>query len=590
MTQHSSAPAFAPTILDEARRYREQGGYRAELVDYLHRCGVDAGQAEHLADRFDLELGLAGQPRPHDINPSVARQLDAHWELVASTADVPAPGTTDDQPLRSAADIAREASHRHATGTADIGHPSTLNEALGGPVPPTIEALLATGTTPARAEPAVPPVAAAELASPPIAAAATMPPAAEPVPAQPVPAQPVAAQPEAPQIAAAPIDFAQPVEQQPAAAPEALATPVAPEQVPHAAPAAPAPIAPVAPPAAPAPGAQAPATAPMAAPATPPLEAVPVATDPAPLPEVVFPPAASPHAVETLPIDPAQPIAQHPVAEHLGAEHHVAAHPAAEHSVAAQPVDPAPVAPAPVAPAMPSHQAPPMPAQPITAPEPTLAAPAPVPPLPEPAPAAAMPAPTQETASPHLPTANAPSLSDAMAKSASTEQAEAPMASKVDIAKPPRPDEQTPDSEWQETTEFGYRIAQSWDEDDPNIAINEASTLAREGKTQEQIIDYLLSCHVSEDEAKYVAQMTGARSVPKPKKDENGDGSTKSKPAKSGRIKAIIALTFIAGGLLMYMGWSAWNEGVDSSRSPLSLVAVGAALLLGGMWVSVRRR
>ena len=165
------------------------------------------------------------------------------------------------------------------------------------------------------------------------------------------------------------------------------------------------------------------------------------------------------------------------------------------------------------------------------------------------------------------------------------------MASKADIAKPPRPDEQTPDSEWQETTEFGYRIAQSWDEDDPNIAINEASTLAREGKTQEQIIDYLLSCHVSEDEAKYVAQMTGARSVPRPKKDdETGDGSAKAKPAKSGRIKAIIALTFIAGGLLMYMGWSAWNEGVDSSRSPLSLVAVGAALLLGGMWISVRRR
>lgn len=249
---------------------------------------------------------------------------------------------------------------------------------------------------------------------------------------------------------------------------------------------------------------------------------------------------------------------------------------------------------------MPSNDTPPGPEQPVSlALEPTFtappatspqAAPTPLPPLaapdasPLPAPAAAA------AASPHRPVGNALSLSHAMAKSAATESPDAPMASKADISTPPRPDDKTLDDDWQETTEFGYRIAQSWDEDDPNIAINEASSLAREGKTQEQIIDYLLSCHVSEDEAKYVAQMTGARSVPRAKKNDKGDRSARTRPAKSGRIKAIIALTFIAGALLMYQGWSAWNEGLDSSRSPLSLVAVGAALLLGGMWVSVRRR
>ena len=170
MTQHTSASAFAPTFLDEARRYREQGGYRAELVDYLHRCGVEAGQAEQLADRFDLELGLAGHPRPHDINPSVARQLDAHWELLASTAQVPEP--VEAPPVQSAFDIARDASHRHATGTADTGQAATLDEALGGPVPPTVEALLAMGTTPAHTESditASEPVPAAALAAKPTA-------------------------------------------------------------------------------------------------------------------------------------------------------------------------------------------------------------------------------------------------------------------------------------------------------------------------------------------------------------------------------------------------------------------------------------
>lgn len=191
----------------------------------------------------------------------------------------------------------------------------------------------------------------------------------------------------------------------------------------------------------------------------------------------------------------------------------------------------------------------------------------------------------------HRAAGNSLSLANAIANSASPGVNQpatlAPEAPASEAASAPASE---PASNWQETTEFGYAIAQSWDEDDPNVAINEASTMAREGKTQEQIIEYLLSCQVSQDEAKYVAQMTGARSVPKAKVNEDGTPVTTARPKRTGRIKAIVVLTFVAGGLMMFLGWSAWNEGVESARSPLSLAAVGAALVIGGLWVAVRRR
>ena len=555
MTQHTSASALAPSYLDEARRYREQGGYRPELVDYLHRCGAEAGEAEHLADRFDLELGMAGHARPHDINPTVARQLDAHWELLASSAAVPAPAPAPE--VRSAAAIAMQAN----------AGPETLEEALGGRVPTTVDALLAQGITVARAEADVPPVEAvqpaeaptplqpAQAAQPahwveaplaeapvqhapvqhaivqegPTEAAPAQPVAVQPLPVQPAPAQPVPVQ-QAP-VHQAPVHQA-PVHQAPAHAvtPEAVAAApapadpqayapapvVAPQELGHVAEAPPAPTSP----AAPAPDAYAIAPEAPAAPAPP----APAAPAPAPAPMA---PAA-----EAYPVAPEGQVA--PVA------------PAPPH-MAAAPAPPAAPVPAPAAPA---------PAAPVSAAPP---APAPMPPAAK-APAPALAAPAPATAPP----------------------APAPAADAAEAA-------EAAEDDWHETTEFGYAIAASWDDDDPNVAINEATLMARQGKTQEQIIDYLVGCSVSADEAEYVAQMTGARSVPKPKLNEDGTPVT-AKPARKRANKAVVAMMFIVGALTVFLGWTSWNDGAASTQAPLGLAVAGGALVIGALWLAFRRR
>ena len=133
----------------------------------------------------------------------------------------------------------------------------------------------------------------------------------------------------------------------------------------------------------------------------------------------------------------------------------------------------------------------------------------------------------------------------------------------------PAPADAPTESEaWDETTEFGYKIAQTWDDDDPNAAINQAASLARAGKMQEEIIEYLLSCQVSQGEAEYVASMSGARRAnPVP------PAGTEQKRARSrGRELVLASAMILTGALIAYLGYVSWDSGsVEANGSPLKI-------------------
>lgn len=386
MTQSAVAPAVAPAFIAEARRYRELGGERSLLVDYLVRCGVDELSADQLADRFDVELCLAGAPRPADISAHAANYLDAR----ASPAVSPVPPVPVPEPPA-----------RAETAAPSVGTALTALELARG---------MQAGTAPAQAEEAGHPAQRLSAAD------------ATPV----TPTSPIAGRTSRPALQPMPAGAAGATQTigGPAAVDEVVGfTTMAPER--EAPPSMPAPSTPV--------------------------------------------PAGATTLAEAQ-------------AEHDGARR------------------PAP--------------------QPATPPEKT---------------------------------------------SASTET-----------------------TQWDETTEFGYRIAQSWDDADPNEAINEAASLARAGKSQEEIIDFLRSCNVSQGEAEYVAAMSGARrATPKA-----APGAAKVSTRSRGRQRALAVAMIVAGLVVAYVGYDGWSspgEGVATARSPLSVAAVGAALALNGIRTLFKR-
>lgn len=154
-------------------------------------------------------------------------------------------------------------------------------------------------------------------------------------------------------------------------------------------------------------------------------------------------------------------------------------------------------------------------------------------------------------------------------------------------AEVPAPADAPPDTKaWDETTEFGYQIAQTWDDDDPNAAINQAASLARAGKMQEEIIEYLLSCQVSQGEAEYVASMSGARRA----NPVTPAGAKQKRGRSRGRELVLASAMILTGTLIAYLGYVSWDSGsIDGNRSPLSLVAVGGAIVLNGIRTLVRR-
>lgn len=516
MTQTATATttAVAPTYVEEARRYREQGGYRPELVDYLRQCGVDPAGAEHLADRFDLELGLAGHPTPHDINPAVAKQLDAHWALMASMAPVPPlSDPRDDEPTElTALDIANRtlpALARHAE-TASISATELAYPPNSRPEGATPSALF---SQEAAALEAIDPSAADRLA----------------VPVADVDAEIAAAQ-----------MYVQPG-----------GTPSEQPQFP------PVPVAPIAP---------IPEQA-IALPAQTPLHvhAAPMASaDPGGVAE--FPPPASMNQTVRATVQMSRPIEEPqgpaqfppPVAPTLAATQ-------AELAAATPPNVLAEVNPV-LAASLANRVVPQTTSQDaITAP----------PPMPTYVPAAANPA----SILPPPATASVPTVTPAPAPISS--RVTSPPASTPHVQRANANEGPQADADWQETTEFGYRIAASWDEDDPNTAINEATTMARGGSSHEEIVAYLKSCHVSDDEAEYVASMTGARRTgPKA-----GAGSATAKK-QQGRGRAVVLglAMIVAGAVVAYLGYAAWQNGTSSGRrSPLSIAAVGGALILNGL-------
>lgn len=517
MTQSATATAVAPTYVEEARRYREQGGYRPELVDYLSRCGVDPASAEHLADRFDLELGLAGHPHPHDINPAVAKQLDAHWELMATMAPVPPvaaePAAVDQlvaaEPAVDAVDIARgllpspsPLADNASISALEIANPEA---AVAAPAIAAEDAGLAVPVADIDAE-----IAAAQLSVHEAAA-----PAAQFPPAAPVQFPPVHVATEAPIAAAttahlpdaetirATVRLELPVEHQPDLTqfpPVAVVPTLADTQAGLAS-----------------------ATPPYAQAIDIASRVAPVAAEPALAPE--------PHQSAQL-------------AESLATR--VTPQVPTQNDIAAPP---------------------PMPAQPIVAPDISV----------------------QDSAAKASPTTSPNSLSASMAAARASANAPSPAAATPATSDPnviPHSTRTTSndgpkaDADWQETTDFGYRIAASWDDDDPNVAINEATKLARSGKTFEEITAYLVSCNVSPDEAEYVTAMTGARrAAPK----SEGGAAALRRGGRGRRVALAIAM-IVAGVVVAYLGYAAWQNGADTGRrSPLSIAAVGGALILNGL-------
>lgn len=466
MTHAATDHAVPDEYLQQARDYRAQGGHRPELVQYLEACGATHDQAEYLADRLDLEIGLAGHARPHDINPTVAKQLDAHAALFDDTAgshEAPAAVAT-------AADIARAAAHRHATGMAQTAAAGAQPSPIPNSAVVQSVAAIEHGHDAGTAAPAYAAVGA------------------------PTPHAPTGAQALAPSPAPVPAPAAvPPLAPAPAPQPGTDASVVAPNAPHHAAPHMPAPDQ--------------------------------MHLDWSPHPHGAtydMGPDASPSSVDTLPSAAPAPDVM------LGASY-------------------------------------------------------------------------SETPHGDTPLSRSTSLAEAIASR--TDSASGQGSVDVDLtgrgtgttSPPPPPSgpraaraataEPQQDADWQETTEFGYRIAKSWDEDDPNEAINEAAAMARAGKTHEDIVEHLKTCNVSTGEAEYVAAMTGARRAPKP---IAADAKATSK--RSFRAKQIILMLFVVGSLLIYMGWSTWDSGAESVRSPLSLAFLGGAFIVKGLHSLVRKR
>ncbi|MEM7092424.1 MAG: hypothetical protein AAF567_05445 [Actinomycetota bacterium] len=438
MQQPGATAGLAPSTLEEARTYRAQGGYRAELVDYLRRCGSDPAEAEYLADRFDLELGLAGAPRPHDINPTVAKQLDAHWELTAASATVPQPlapeesasKTSPARSVPSALEIARAALERAHEATAPSADSSAGMETVQ---------TIAQMETSADADPAIQSIDQT-------AATASM------------------FEQDRSDTAAGP---------QPAIV-ETLADTQ--NELQHQA-----------------------------------LRLIDeTQTELAGQARAVLDQAQ--HDL----IDQARTVIEETRSELEGQARDVV-----ENS-------------------------------PLTR--------------------------TTSLASALATRGDGAAANDAPASATPTAKSETRHVSTPTYASRPDKSNSGPqhDEDWQDPTEFGYRLAKPSEDEDPNVAINEARSMAREGKTREDIVEHLVTVGVTPDEAAYVAAETGARQRPDPD----------AKPPRRrglGRAIALILMMLIAGGITMYLGWSAYSESTEWTRSPLSLLAIGGALVLNGL-------